>query len=178
MNTVGALVKEFGLSRSTLLYYDRIGLLTPAGRSPAGYRLYTDADRERLEQILVYRSAGLSLTDIARTLDSSHATASVDILEKRLSDLNREINVLRRQQQEILKLIRKQDAWKNVRHMTKEQWVDILRAAGFSESDMENWHREFERLAPESHQDFLESLGIPELEIVRIRDWSRSPEIN
>ena len=43
-STVGRLARAFGLSRSTLLYYDSIGLLRPTGRSPANYRLYTRAD--------------------------------------------------------------------------------------------------------------------------------------
>jgi len=39
MFLITELARKHGLSRSTLLYYDRIGLLTPSGRSEAGYRL-------------------------------------------------------------------------------------------------------------------------------------------
>ena len=39
---------------------------------------------------------------------------------------------------------------------------------------MHRWHVEFEALAPESHQDFLESLGIGKSEIASIRAWSRA----
>ena len=39
---------------------------------------------------------------------------------------------------------------------------------------MHRWHVEFEALAPESHQDFLESLGIPPPEIASIRAGSRA----
>ena len=48
--TVGRLAKRFGLSRSTLLYYDRLGLLCPSGRSGGDYRLYEDADAQRLDR--------------------------------------------------------------------------------------------------------------------------------
>ena len=34
--TIGRLARQHGLSRSTLLYYDRIDLLHPSGRSSAG----------------------------------------------------------------------------------------------------------------------------------------------
>lgn len=169
--TIGKLAAKHGLSRTTLLYYDRIGLLQPSGRSLAGYRLYNETDVERLEQIRIYRSAGLSLAEIAEALATAK-NESLSILESRLNQLNRDIQVLRRQQQEILRLMQKQDAWREVRHMTKEHWSDILRAAGFSEADMHRWHMEFERMAPESHQDFLESLNIPEDEIRAIREWS------
>jgi len=57
--------------------------------------------------------------------------------------------------------------------MTKDKWVSIMKAAGFSEDDMQRWHREFERSAPEDHQEFLQYLHIASPEIQSIRDWSR-----
>jgi DNA-binding transcriptional MerR regulator len=58
-----------GVSVRTLHYYDAIGLLTPSGRSPAGYRLYEDGDLLRLQQILIGRALGLALEEIRRSLD-------------------------------------------------------------------------------------------------------------
>ena len=57
--------------------------------------------------------------------------------------------------------------------MNKEKWVAIMKAAGFADDDMHKWHKEFERAAPEDHQEFLEYLKIPKTEIDRIRAWSR-----
>ena len=51
MYTVGQLAKLFGLSRSTLLYYDEIGLLSPSARSASNYRLYSEADIRRVRII-------------------------------------------------------------------------------------------------------------------------------
>ncbi len=53
--------------------------------------------------------------------------------------------------------------------ITKDRWIEIMEAAGFTEDDMHNWHRQFERLEPEAHQEFLESLGIGSGEITEIR---------
>jgi DNA-binding transcriptional MerR regulator len=53
----------------TLHHYDEIGLLAPSGRSGAGYRLYSDADLERLYQILLYRELGFPLEAIRRVMD-------------------------------------------------------------------------------------------------------------
>ena len=55
------------------------------------------------------------------------------------------------------------------RTINKQQWVGILRASGMSEGDMMKWHLEFERRNPQAHLDFLESLGISEQEIKKIR---------
>jgi len=49
--TVGVLARSVGLARSTLLYYDRIGLLPPSRRSATRYRLYGEDARSRLEAI-------------------------------------------------------------------------------------------------------------------------------
>jgi hypothetical protein len=57
--------------------------------------------------------------------------------------------------------------------INKEKWVAIMKASGFSEADMRKWHAEFERSAPEEHQEFLAFLHIPEKEIRSIREWSR-----
>ena len=68
MFTVSKLARRCGLSRSTLLYYERAGLLAPAARSGANYRSYSEKDLRRLEQICVYRRAGLKLADIRAIL--------------------------------------------------------------------------------------------------------------
>jgi hypothetical protein len=57
--------------------------------------------------------------------------------------------------------------------ISKDKWVEIMRASGFTEDDMHRWHAEFERAAPEDHQEFLEYLKIPPDEITKIREWSR-----
>jgi len=57
--------------------------------------------------------------------------------------------------------------------VTKEKWVAIMKAAGFSDDEMHRWHAEFEKAAPEEHQEFLEFLHIPAPEIRTIRDWSK-----
>jgi hypothetical protein len=56
--------------------------------------------------------------------------------------------------------------------ITKQKWTSIMSSAGFSEEDMRRWHKEFERSAPQEHQEFLEFLHIPSDEIRTIRAWS------
>lgn len=59
-----------GVSVRTLHYYDQIGLLKPESVSTAGYRLYTDGDLERLQQILFFKELDFSLQEIKEILDS------------------------------------------------------------------------------------------------------------
>jgi DNA-binding transcriptional MerR regulator len=172
MLTISQLARRFGLSRSTLLYYDSIGLLSPSERSRANYRLYSPADVERMELIDVYRRAGLSLAEIARVL-ATDGDGLDAVLAGRLRSLEEEIRKLRRQQTLIAKLAHGPGLTSRARPMDKRTWVSILEATGLSRDDMHRWHVEFERLSPEAHQDFLASLGIDENEIARIRKGAR-----
>ncbi|MFD9128858.1 MerR family transcriptional regulator [Kitasatospora sp. NPDC059571] len=67
--SVGQVAKVAGVTVRTLHHYDEIGLLSPGGRTPAGYRRYRDADLDRLQQILFYRELGFPLEEIAAILD-------------------------------------------------------------------------------------------------------------
>ncbi len=55
----------------------------------------------------------------------------------------------------------------------KDAWVEMFRAVGLDEPAMLRWHAEFERMAPEAHQDFLESLRIPAAAAAAIRRRAR-----
>jgi len=39
--------------------------------------------------------------------------------------------------------------------VTKERWVAIMKATGFDEPAMLTWHKKFEEMEPEEHQNFL-----------------------
>ena len=70
MKTVHEVSALTGISIRTLQYYDQIGLLPPAKRTEAGYRLYDDAALERLQQILLFRSLEFPLKEIKAILAS------------------------------------------------------------------------------------------------------------
>ena len=69
MRTVGELSRLAGVTVRTLHHYDEIGLLSPSGRTEAGYRLYAYEDLARLQEILVWRQLGFSLQEIQQLLD-------------------------------------------------------------------------------------------------------------
>ena len=171
MYTIGDLTKKFSVSRSTILYYDSIGLLLPSSRSAAGYRLYSEMDVVRMERIMLYRGSGLPLASILEILERQESHAHL-VLENQLSAINSKISDLRAQQNKIIDILGVNSFLSRSRVMTKGRWVSILEAAGFDEEGMKRWHIEFEKQSPEAHQDFLESLGIDGKEIAKIRKLS------
>src|SRR3954454_10224375 len=70
---VGEVAALAGVTVRTLHHYDRIGLLSPSGRTAAGYRRYSSADLERLHPELGYRELGSPLEEVAPLLDAPAA---------------------------------------------------------------------------------------------------------
>ena len=65
---IGELAGATGVSVRALRHYDEVGLLEPTERSSAGYRLYADAEVQRLYRILALRGLGMSLKQIRAVL--------------------------------------------------------------------------------------------------------------
>ena len=175
MWTVTKLAQSCGLSRTAVLYYESIGLLSPAPRTHGDYRRYGERDVSRLRQICAYRDAGLKLADIRAILDGPEQGASA-VLRRRMLEIGAEIEALQAHQRAIARLLHVQSDFERTEMITKEKWVSIMRKTGFTEEDMHRWHAEFEKSAPEEHQEFLQFLHIPEDEIRTIRDWSRKQQ--
>ncbi len=74
--TIGELARQAGVNPRTLRYYERIGLLMPAARTDAGYRLYTERDAARLAVIRQAQTLGLSLAEIAAIIAVRDAGAA------------------------------------------------------------------------------------------------------
>jgi DNA-binding transcriptional MerR regulator len=66
---VGEVAELAQVTVRALHHYDELGLLSPSGRSEAGYRLYSYADLTRLQEILIWRRLGFSLAEIQSLLD-------------------------------------------------------------------------------------------------------------
>src|SRR5512133_3097322 len=170
--SISQIGRACGLSRSTLLFYDRLALLRASGRTASGYRVYNDKDLNTLTRIRQLREAGLSLKEIRAVL-SEGGTPGARLLEGRMRKTAEEIVGLKNQQRLLAAMLRKAASGKRPRCVDKRMWIEMLKAAGMDQKAMERWHREFERRSPEGHQEFLLSLGIPANEAIRIRDLSR-----
>ncbi|MBN1782712.1 MerR family transcriptional regulator [bacterium] len=170
--SIGKLARKSGLSRSTLLYYDSIGLLKPSVRSESRYRLYSVEDQKHLEQICMYRQMGIPLREIKTLLKASGGHAA-GILENQLDQLSEQIRILRERQYAIVRLLKSRDLMKKAGVIDKQAWIEILKSSGMSKEDMQRWHEEFEKMSPQAHHDFLSALGLEEMEIREIRQSSR-----
>lgn len=75
--------KRAGVTIRALRHYDRLGLLKPSGRTAAGYRLYTDRDLVRLEQIVALKFIGFPLSQILDVLNRKDLDATAMLRQQR-----------------------------------------------------------------------------------------------
>ncbi|MEJ6001160.1 MerR family transcriptional regulator [Paucibacter soli] len=99
--TVGELAKRAGLTVRALHHYEKLGLLLPSGRSEAGYRLYNEADVQRLHRVLALRHSGLALKDIAALLQQENPPLR-EVLERQIAEVELQLQ----RQQRLLKALK------------------------------------------------------------------------
>ncbi len=81
--SVGDIARIAGVTVRTMHHYDAVGLVSPTARSASGYRLYSDDDVDRLQQVLFYRELGFSLDQIAAILDDPTASPAKHLERQR-----------------------------------------------------------------------------------------------
>jgi len=102
--TVGDLALRSGTTVRALHHYEKLGLLSPSGRTEAGYRVYADADVQVLHRILAYQQMGVALKDIEPLLGAD-APPLAELLARQIAQAEDE---LQRQQNRLAMLKRVQ----------------------------------------------------------------------
>jgi MerR family transcriptional regulator, copper efflux regulator len=69
IHQIGTVAERVGLSLRTIRHYEEVGLVIPSGRSSGGFRLYTDADIERLAQVKAMKPLGFTLEETSELLE-------------------------------------------------------------------------------------------------------------
>ena len=172
--SVGKLARMFGISRTTLLYYDNIGLLSPSERSEAGYRLYNNDDIEKLSRIKLFKDAGLTLNEVPKLLKYGEKNNIAAALMKQLNELNREIIAIKERQEVIVKILMSEKVAESIHELDTDGWNNILANAGIGVEESSKFHQDFENHSPLQHQQFLQAIGFDEEGIRSIKRRAKS----
>ncbi|TPH15723.1 MerR family transcriptional regulator [Litorilituus lipolyticus] len=144
MYKISELATKVGLSRTALLYYEKLQLIT-GQRLENGYRVYSDKDVQRLRLIQHLLAGGLTLKECKVCLE---AKLDRQLLKNRLNALDQEI-------------------------VQKQKSRDLL-AAILGEGDLKSWHEDLNELAPDAHLDWLIKQGFCEKEALRLKWLSKN----
>lgn len=99
--TVGEISALMNVTRKTLFYYDRTGLLKPAERTGTQqHKLYDNESLMKLKQIIRYRDAGLCIAEIKELINDPECDR-----QKILTEALKRISALKEQKEtEIIRL--------------------------------------------------------------------------
>ncbi|MCF1439702.1 MAG: MerR family transcriptional regulator, partial [Shewanella sp.] len=118
---ISELADTVGLSRSTLLYYEKQGLLK-GKRQSNGYRVYSDKDLQHLRLLLKLQAGGLTLKECQACIEAKVDKA---LLSQRLTALDAEI--------------------------AQKQASRELLAALLGQGKLTDWHTSVDEIAPDAH---------------------------
>jgi MerR family transcriptional regulator, thiopeptide resistance regulator len=137
--------KRAGVTIRALHHYDRLGVLKPSGRTAAGYRLYTDRDLVRLEQIVALKFTGFPLSQIRDILNRQNVDVASALREQRRiivhkrDHLDRAIQAIERAEQALV--AGEQTDWEPFRKIieviqmqTRKDWMKNY----YTEEQLEN----------------------------------------
>ncbi|PKG39666.1 MerR family transcriptional regulator [Psychromonas sp. Urea-02u-13] len=144
MYQISQLAIKVGLSRTAILYYEKQQLIK-GKRLNNGYRVYDDADVQRIRFIQQLQAGGLTLKECKTCLEEK---IDRELLKNRLQVLDDEIQ--------------------------KKQQSRQLLAALLGEGNLNAWHEKVDKIAPEAHLNWLMKQGFNEKEALRLRWLSKN----
>ncbi len=106
LKQIGPVARELGINPKTIRYYEEIGLIPPAQRTESGYRVYGQADIDRIAFILRARELDFSLDDIGEILALREGGEApclyvTDLVQKQLAVIDAKIAALNQLREEL-----------------------------------------------------------------------------
>jgi len=109
---MGELVKiremslKYDISARALKYYEDMGLITSTRSDDYAYRMYDDAAVKRLEQVLILRKLNIGIKDIQRIFNTSGSEVVLEVLGKKVDNIDEEVSLLHELKEIVLDFIR------------------------------------------------------------------------
>ncbi len=157
MYSVSETAEKTGVARSTLLYYERLGIIKPSRNPRNGYRQYSNEDLGRLTLLRQLKRAGLTLKESRRCIDGE---LDPSLIEKRMLHLDREV--------------REMQMAREVLHTLFARATGGLMKTEGNGKMVNQWHADFEKHSADSHSRWLRQLGFSEKDALYIRWASRN----
>ncbi|MEC4090892.1 MerR family transcriptional regulator [Pseudoalteromonas rubra] len=143
MYRISELAAQLGLARSTLLYYEKRGLIC-GRRASNGYRVYGELDLQKLRLLQQLQAGGLTLSECKQALE---ARLDRTVLSNRLAELETEI--------------------------AHKQQAHTLLSALLGRGSLRDWHVQADKLAPDAHRNWLEQQGFDEQQTLYLKWLSK-----
>ena len=97
---------KYSITARTLRYYEDMGLINSTRSDDYAYRMYDESAVRRLEQILILRKLNISIKDIQRIFSTSSSEIVLEVLEKKVQNIDDEVALLHELKDIVLDFIR------------------------------------------------------------------------
>lgn len=125
MYTISEMASIFGVSRQTLIYYDKIGLFAPAEVNEKAYRFYSPTQIPLMRLICMLRDLGVDLDEIMRLTSSYDVAEMANKLRERVSELDGQIAALEKERNSVQERL---SFYSDVSYWKARQGVPTLKA--------------------------------------------------
>ena len=127
--TVSAVARLVGVSTDSVRYYERIGILPQAARSPAGYRQWDQREIHYVKWIGPAKRAGFTLSELAEIFRTYRAGIPPcrnvrDLLTKKMVNLENQILELSAARRELKRVLARWDD--RLRHAAPSEFIPLL----------------------------------------------------
>lgn len=155
------------VSVRTLRFYDQVGLLSPTSYTEAGYRLYTDSDFLRLQQILALKFLGFSLDEIKRCLRVGPiGLRGALALQKAMMQEKRE------QLDAVISAI---DETQSLLRSNQQEWESIVRVIRVMQMAQSNdWRKKYFSDAQLQQMEELSKQSYTEEQRAKLAEWGKN----
>jgi DNA-binding transcriptional MerR regulator len=97
--------ERYDITARTLRYYEDMGLISSIRSEDYAYRLYDKNAVKRIEQILILRKLNISIKDIQRVFNASGSEVVLDVLGKKVQNIDDEVALLHELKDVVLEFI-------------------------------------------------------------------------
>ena len=158
---------KYNVSARTLRYYEDMGLIESTRNDDYAYRLYDEVAIKRLEQILILRRLNISIKDIKRIFSTAGSEVVLDVLEKKVDNIDEEVSLLHELKKIVLEFI------EQIKRLDFEKETDVkllYEKANDIETQITNVNYSGNSASAERFFEVTEKLNdkIPDIIIVRI----------
>ncbi|GAC1398914.1 MAG: MerR family transcriptional regulator [Ktedonobacteraceae bacterium] len=163
----GEFAYKASVSIRTLRYYDKVGLLSPSAYTESGYRLYTDTDFLRLQQILALKFLGFSLQEIQQCL-----RAGPMILQESLAQQKAMMQERRTQLDTVIQAITETEELLQANKLNWESIVHVIQVMQMTQTN--DWREKY--FTPEQLQQMedLSRKHYSEEQRQQIAEWGKN----
>jgi len=106
LTKINDVTTRFDITARSLHYYEKMGLIQSTRDESSGYRLYDETAITRLKQILILQKMSISIKDIGHIFSANNSAAVLNVLDKKVDDIDSEVALLHELKEIVLEFIR------------------------------------------------------------------------